>query len=330
MAVGPIYGQMFFSCPVGRRRFGWSEGHYLTTAANLPAALTSLKALAMLRVGLLGMRATLDYLRVSDTDVYRDSQVDDGPPPSMLTDAMVLRYGIVDPGPIYNRRLITDIADSGPQKGKGLASDFPQVGFMVRLEGGTDYRSRRSFIIRGNPDASQNTDDTRPSGTEWGRRFLDFIGSSTAVNSLLSGSFGFRALDRAGVNAEKPITAMTNVPPYILTIAGHNYAIGDQIRIRGARPKIVAGQPIPWTINGLWIVDSIPTPNQTLTLRGYPGPAAFDSFGKASKRVFVVLPYTKMIGRRWSSRRTGNPFDPIRGRSKTKNSLRVSIPAGGL
>jgi hypothetical protein len=295
---------MFFSTTVGRRREGWSEGVICVGATALPAALTSLVNLAIARVNLLGMGVTCDYLRVSDTTVWRDSQVVDGPTPNPLPPALVTQFAVYEPEPIYNSQLATGLSAVGPQAGQGLSSDFPSAGFLLRLEGGTSYTQRRSYIIRGNPDYAQAVDFLSPKGAAYQNSF------NTFVNLLISGPYGFLPL--ASV-AGLQVTAVSAAPPWTITVPGIAATLGSQIRIRGA--KVVSGTT---PLNGLWTVQN--NAGGVLTLFGYTGPTVLMSAPNAYTRNKTPIAFNKVVSRRWATKKTGVPFDPARGRAKKKKS----------
>jgi hypothetical protein len=331
--MADILGQMFFTAPVGSREYGWSEGHYVVGSANLPAALDLMNTLAQARVGMLGGGVSLSYIRVSDRLVFRDSQIDNGllqgfqivANPASI-EAAIVAMGSDNPAwqlgrAIYNQSLTGEIRNIA--QWSDLRCDFPYSGILLRMEGDSTYVARRSLILRGSPDVTQRTDLDKPAAGPWTNALLAYIAL------LTNGSYGFRALDATGANpvyiAQSPIvwTPTLDVPPVQIptitykTIAGApaNWVVGSRVRIRGLRISDSAGNKI--VISGIYTVQSNVAGAVNFFGLGLQRQYTYMiNPGSAQRQQFLVVPYTKVLSRRWASKRTGVPFDRPTGRRR--------------
>jgi hypothetical protein len=343
--VPQILGEMFFECPVGSRTFGWTEGHYLTTAGDLPAALTQMTALANVRVTLLGGGVSLPYIRVSDQLVYRDSQVVSYPPPAFainptpttLQNVIINNTLFNNPGGVYSGIYTRDaLGDINTKNQSGeLRCDFPYSGLLLRLEGGTTFTSRRQLILRGNSDVVQYTSIDRPIIGSYPDRLANF--ERTLVgNPPGTSPYGFRALDTSGANqayavvsvswAQDPTQGNLWVPTFTF-LSAPPWVPGTLVRMSRVRLKDPFGNTI--SISRMLTVrtrvnTSDFTFNNLLSGTTYP---ILLAGGKTRAQQFVVLPYRKVLDRRWAKRDTGVPFDQPRGKAKAKKNT-GSILAG--
>jgi hypothetical protein len=125
---------------------------------------------------------------------------------------------------------------------------------------------------------------------------------------LTGGNYGFLAL--ASVTP-LPVTAVSATAPWTITVPGITATLGSQIRIRGAR--VVPGTT---PLNGIWTVQN--NNAGVLTLFNYAGPTIMMSVPQVYTRGKVPIPFNKVISRRWGFKKTGIPFDPVRGKARTK------------
>src|SRR5215469_13278912 len=118
LMAGPFNYKCTIFFKMGDESSGWTESYY-TQQVDHPTAMTNLQFLAQLRAQLLGARAALVYLRVSDDAAYRDSI-----------------------GYEYNPALGTSITSA-------RNAAFPNVSVLARLEASPS--NRRPLYLRGVP-----------------------------------------------------------------------------------------------------------------------------------------------------------------------------------
>jgi hypothetical protein len=337
--MADIVGSMFFSQKTGSRMSGWTENVYILNASNIQAALETLNVtLAPVRASLLGAGVLLPYIRTSDRLIYRDSQVSGGPPgPVPVRPALPrppIRAAIPSAGSsslppvgtpqdwIYDNELRAEALAGGNVS--DLRCDMPWSGLVLRCEGGTTFQQRRSMIIRGLPDYVIQSGTDFPGEGRWADNLKEYI------RVLLSGPFGFRTQDLSPANPVIQITAInTTTATPVITVApppppaGGGGAppiptVGASVRITGNKMSDQFG--IPTNINGLWTVLTSPAPNQ-FTFKNMLVTSTNQNvlqMGGMRIRRYVVLPFNKIIMRRWGKRPVGIPFDPYRGRSKAR------------
>lgn len=280
-----IKGQMFFSQNVGSdstRDYGWSEGVYCITAGNLTQAISDMNALAVVRLGLVGTGATLDYIRVSDNQVLRDSQV---------------------------------LAGSALPKGTVLSlpvSDFSWSSFLIRAEGGTTFRSRCSLWMNAMPDSWQQSNLSDPSGT------AQYVNSYLAwSNVMLNGKYGFNSFDYSGANPPKTITSVGNVVPYPVGIPAHGWVTGQVILVRGVRGNSTVEGLKPTPPNGFYQITVIDA--NTVSLNGYNGAQfVYINGGQAFKKQYLPIAFNKLVPRGFRGKKKGGPILSPRSRSRIK------------
>src|SRR5262245_49425350 len=329
--MADVQGSMFFCSKTGSRVAGWSENVYILNATDLPGALTKLQSLAPVRSRLCGSGGWMPYLRVSDRLIFRDSQVSGGPPgPSPVRPALPrppLRAAIDGAGTtsapapsapndyIYDNDLRAEALASGNVA--DLRCDMPWSGVVLRAEGGSTFQSRRSILLRGLPDYIIQTATDVPQAGHWSDNLQAYI------DKLKTGDYGFRAIDLSAANPILPVTAInttTVTPVFTLTVppapgGGAGTAplpgVGQSVRIQGNKMVTPAG--LTFNVNGIWVVLTNPAPGQ-YTFRDMTVPALNMNvlqMGGARIRKFVVLPFNKILMRRWGKRPVGNPFDPF-------------------
>lgn len=331
-----ILGQMFFTMQNGSRAFGWNEGVYLITAETLPAALVDLQTLVAARAKLLGAGVKVPYLRVSKTDVLNDTQVSSYSNPSsgLLVNAQgvlsLLTFNANDPRigaalSLYNAALGTGLAAA---ELTGLVVDQPEVGYLLRMEGGSTYTARRPYLLRGMPDGVVRTSSDGPRATNnaLSVNWLNAYDEWVAV--MKNGKYGFNALDTSGGNPQKDITnwAVANDTNVVTaTIPDLNATKGSKVRVSGVKIEGPTGEAI--TFGDLLTVESV-TSNAYVFSGGSPGNIFVRSTvlkdnvifanGKARRQQYTPLAFNNIVGRRWGSKDTGAPFDPPHGSAKAR------------
>lgn len=337
----PFIGQIFFEEQVGTREAGWSEQHYLIGAGTLPEALDALSSLATLRANLLGAGCEINYLRVSDATIFRDSQVFGG---------ITANFGLKPAGPggrptvvpstspgagsglipgLYNNGLASGIL---PSDTIGLLADQPEVGYLVRLEAGTPFVSRRSLLLRGIPDGITliSSDGPLAGNNPMSANWLDAF--TVWVIKMIGGNYGMRVINVAGANAQKPISSIV-VDPISNVVSvfsvGTTYAVGDTVKIRGVKIPAPNGAPVAFhdtltvvaaAAGGPYQFISL-NPNSPFTTSATFKGVVFLSRGTIQLVTYTYVPYVKAVGRHWSSRKVGLPFDPFHGRHKKSRSV---------
>jgi hypothetical protein len=280
--------QMFFTEEgSGSRGAGWSETHYSFNKVTLTTALADLQTLAEKRVQMLGNQVVCTYLRVSDDEVFNDSQVARGPVPT-----------VVGGVPFYNPAFAPTVPDT--------AADFAYSVALVRITGDTDFY-RRSLYLSGNPDVSQNINNPTPVGAAWLIAFDDW--HLTMVN----GSYGFKVLQQGPANPRRVITVI--VLGVITTQTPHGFVVGDLVKV--SRVRGTGNLP-----NGKWRVATVPDATH-FTLQGWDfANFIYDRGGIAQKQVYVLTKDTEVFLRRFGSHRRGRPFDSPVGRRRRRASVR--------
>lgn len=341
-----ILGQMFFRADNGSRDVGWSEDHWIVGGGDLKNALAMLIDLADARASLLGAGCVINYLRVSASGVFRDSQIASGINPGGLL--VFVEKNTYKPIPFAGPPGDPEapVVPSSPagfalndlELVKGIAAtrlfdaivDQPNIGYLTRLELGPPFVGRRSLLLRGMPDGVIVTTSGGPS-TANGPLSVNWLKLYNKWGTiLLSGKYGMRANDAAEV--PKPIAAWTvvGVAPIVVTATtaiAHTLVPGDKVYVSGV--KIAGKKPgTIQTLNGSLTVNTTPTPTTVTFLSTNPqspfvnssvleNPAPLAN-GTIRKNKKVIAPYVKLVGRRWGDRKCGIPFDPSHGRAKAK------------
>lgn len=284
MPLLPIRCQIFFTQSLANgRAYGWTETHYSITGQTLATALDHLRDLAIARSNLLGASVLIPYLRVSNDNVFRDSQVTGG----------ILPTGSNLKGPYYNRAFAL------------AAADFAYSVALFRITGDSDFY-RRSLYISGNPDGVQEVDFIIPSGP-LGPAWVNAFGIWRTV--LMGGAWGFKVLLQGPGN---PIAQIDDLTAGVFTShAAHGFAQNEMVRVSRFTPTV--GAAAANNPNGVWQVRVIS--GTTFALRGYTQ-VAFDPrrLGQVQARRYDVTPYKALVLRRWGSHKRGRPFDQSRGR----------------
>lgn len=181
------------------RGYGWSET-YFSTRGTLPQALLDAKALFPLRVNLLAAFSSLEFIRVSDDEFKRDSQI----------------YAVP----------IGDQTTKLPLMG---SSDIANTCLLCRVTS-TDF-IRRSLAMRGIPDdIVKDSGQYVPTGV-WNGAFAAFKFALTA------GAFAIKS--RTQVGAAFNIANVGLVGPTgivtIDTVLPHGFVSGDIVNITEVR-----------------------------------------------------------------------------------------------
>ena len=187
-------------------RFCWTETYYCTINSALKDVMSEAVSLAVKRVQLLASRngditqgPSLDYIRVSFDDTWRDS----------LINTKCKRDG----GAVqYNRGLLSQYLGA-PNKGGaayitslGLSPEMPYSTILLRLQSGTLYR--RSLYLSGSPQ--EVTIDPPGPQPNLVLAFQDAL--LNFEQELANGKWGIKVMSReAGPGEEKPV--MNPTPP---------------------------------------------------------------------------------------------------------------------
>lgn len=178
-------------------RYGWSETHF-TNASSIQNAKAQLNALMAKRTLILANQANMDYGRVSDELVFRDSEV--------------------------------IVVNLGNQPGNSGDEDLPATSLDVRLEGSS--RNRRTLSLRGIPDVVVvEGGQFRPIFLpQWFGRLSDYM---LLLTNPLS-PFGIRAVDKTAPSGSIAAAAGLN-QNYIevTTTAAHGQTGTWPVVIRG-------------------------------------------------------------------------------------------------
>jgi len=311
-----VFSQMFFSARVGSRQFGWSEGHYRVTDQALPDALVALQNLADVRKMLCGAGVWMPYLRVSKVDVYRDSQVGDGPIPRPISPPLPrppLQQGIPSgPDVIYDPQLVTEATAVSTRQ--DVRCDMPWSGLVLRFEADTPYVNRRSITLRGLPDYVIQSATDKPIPGRW----ADALDAYILYLKDAANGWGFRTLRSDPPGDIRDIANWTTLPESqpICASAMTGITQGAYVRIRGS--QFADGGDVRYTLDGKWQVDSVTANDFKMVGMLTPGEPPLRTLkkGKVQPRIYVVLPYKKLISRRWGERKTGSPFDRPHGITK--------------
>ena len=308
-----ILGTMFFKASVGTRAYGWTESYVVPAgAANLPQAITSLFSLAQDRSKMCGAGVEIPYLRVSDPDETGDSQVLPGPvagfevtqnPFTVIPVAANSNSNSL----LYNRQLF-DAAGADNQLKRDVLSDMPWSAAIVRGEGGSSFKQRRTLWFRGNPDAAQDTSRSFPNPTgnpvadEWLKKLQAFL------TKLLAQGWGFRTrLPLAKFN----VTGFSVIGG-ILTfkIAGTGWVTGEKFTVKNMKlvnvltSDVVKIKTGPYTVNTANATDVVVT-------GAYPDYTGWvvQQMGVAQKVTKSSVVFNNFVPRRYAKKDTGCPFD---------------------
>jgi hypothetical protein len=200
----PIIRASFFY--VDDRGAGWSESYH-NTLTTLAGVLTQAKSLLPLRVALLGGSSALQFVRVSDDEQKRDSQIFRVP---------------------SNQQRSTTYKLNG--------SDPGNTSLPVRLDA-TD-KVRRTVYMRGLPDVLvQDGGFWAPDGTwvgAWNLYLAELIGKGWAIKA--------RTALVAPVNVTGALQTLPGGVVTVTTAAAHGLVQGDYATISGVQgAKIING-----------------------------------------------------------------------------------------
>lgn len=181
-------------------RSGWSETFYSATATSLQTALDNSIVLADKRIGCISGPAALNYIRVSDDEVLRDSLI------SIPSDRGRYNKDLVDP------------------------ADAPFSAVLVRLQSGPLYR--RPWYLRGMPDNVITGGGEYTPSAQW-RGLLNAL-----TIELISGRWALKAVNK--VPPPSLTTAAIPLIPFpgqwSFTFPGAvPFTPGSRARVSGAR-----------------------------------------------------------------------------------------------
>jgi len=266
-------------------KYGWSESHfYRAPVTDLHQVINDGVILARARADLLGTGPTINELRASFDDVFRDSFIN-----------------------VFNPPLQTTLFAGGGSVPPEVTSDLPYSVTLLRLESGANYR--RSLYLSGVPDAYQ-LDPNAQYGAQWETNFglwADQL-ADDPVNQT-TGLWGFKALQRPPDVPTFPITGITFGLPTIITAVGNTFTVGQRIHIR-----LVKQTPKKPSVNGFWYVLAKTGDQVTLANSSFAGEAYLGGGIVYDAQTYAIKPYTDVRIVRETHRKRGRPFDCPHGR----------------
>jgi hypothetical protein len=311
--MGYVRGTIFFADTRSYAIAGWSETHVNMTAdISLPAAIGQLAYLGQLRQAMLAPGIIVGYLRVSNDEIFRDSQILPGLAPlianianqaGQLTPTGGQPPSSGNPGPAFAPGNPLFALDN---------PDMPWTAVLCRGEGPAPFNSRAMFWVTGLPDEltfSQNRGITDPT---WVQAFNAWKGE-------LIQNYGFLGQNNTSTN---PAIRITNVDIHqlrvqITTNDNHGLVDGDMTLIRGVKTINQLGK----AVNGRWQI--LKTDNTHFDLIGSQVIPAFQYLqgGTSRKQVKTFFRYTNILQRRFGQRKRGRPFDVLIGRQRAKKRV---------
>lgn len=289
---------MFFD----EAKFGWSESHYWIAGGAVDSIDAQCLALGKARAALLGGGGalngqpgpTLNFIRVSDDTVFRDSHL------VQLNSRVSGPLGLT--------------SSTAVQKGP---TGQPNV--AVRMRGESTPRVRAYFYLAGCPAAIN----------PWGN-YVDFsqiTGYPTYVDkyiSVLQTGWGFRAKSLP-VQSKVYMVGSEAVQPgrlQIYVVGAYAANIGDPIQLSGFRMASRANQPI----NGKYQIGNVvanagPPATTIITLNNTSGrdPTAVVKMGTVNSLTYAPVPYTDVFAVAVSTRKRGVGFGrPVGRRAPAK------------
>lgn len=346
----------FFVESVGAIEYGWTETHYLIGVTDLVQGLNTFRALASDRAALCGAGVVCPYLRVSQPDVFRDSQIFQGVQPKLTLLIPQQGQGVPNIQPIViSGKPTGDTTITIPPDGlpinstklpmnvpivdyEDLIADQPEVGLLVRLEAASAFTTRRSLLLRGIPDGITFTNISAPQAAVslLSRNWLSLFALFSA--DLVNGSWGMRAYDPTVLPV--PVSAWTVAganPTVVTALMPPSFAptVGQKVRISGVRvvqPNLTTkNYSESLVVAGITPVTSGSPPTtvgQQITFYSAKANSSFmnssalatNVVAKGTVRMLnnVYVPYTRVISRRWASRKAGIPFDQQHSRRRRR------------
>jgi hypothetical protein len=313
MATNFVRGTCFFQDMTSFVPAGWSESHWLRTPdLDLQAAIPILQTYALKRQQLLAPGIAITYLRVSNDNVFRDSQVLPGIPP------MVQGNNVLATPQSGSQ----NAQSSGTSGGAniplnplfvGYEPDMTWTAVLMRGEGGAPYTARSMFWVAGIADNLTFHSYRGIIDPTW-------LGLFATWAAELTTNWGFLGQDNSNANPPKQITNVIPAPPgglVSVTAPAHGFVSGAVVAIRGVKTIQNLGK----AVNATWqiiVVDA-----NTFQLAGSVNITAlqYASGGTARLKSKVLIPYSKILQRRFGSRKRGRPFGLLSGRRRPVHKL---------
>lgn len=291
---------------------GWSESHYLPQPdLSLDAAIVRVTSYIPKRQSLLATGINVAYVRVSNDNTFRDSQILPGFAPLL--------------GAAVNANLFPVGGNEGAAQGNqgpavlpqnplfpNLESDMGWTSVLIRGEAGAPFTTRAMFWLPGLPDDFTHAANRGITNAQWRTEF-DIWANELTQN------WGFLAQDNSNANPAKPIVNVT-VPvqpgPVSINCPNHGLSSGDLTFVRGVKVIGVSRPPV----NALWQV--IVTDANNFQLIGSSNLPAFSylSGGTSRKKTRTFFQYAKILQRRFGMRKKGRPFGLLIGKRPAKKS----------
>lgn len=308
-----VRGTTFFQDMTSYVPSGWSESHWLRTPdLDLQQAIPVLQNYALKRQQLLAPGIAITYLRVSNDNVFRDSQIVPGLIPLQMAGGPLLT-------PVAQGNNAQSSGNAGPNNPplnplfQGLEPDMDWTAVLMRGEGGAPYTARSLFWIAGVPDSLTIHSNRGIVDPTW-------LGLFATWTNELTQNWGFLGQDNSNANPPKQITNVIPPPPAGLatvTCPAHGFVSGQQVAVRGVKTIQNLGKQV----NVTWQI--IVTDANTFQLAGSVNLPQFQyaSGGTARLKTRVLIPYAKVIQRRFGSRKRGRPFGLLTGRRRPVHKL---------
>jgi len=286
-----------FKCSMFMRSdyYGFSENWFFS-GTDYTSAMDALKNLASARLGLCGAGVYLDYLRVSDEAILRDSYV------SNTKKQTVQLTGTS--GDFSSKIVYTEWG----------AIDPPESGVHMRIEATAQYHS--SHTIRGVPDSLIVWPGGPSNLPGWDKARM-------AWEDALVGKFCLRVRKQDEGSKKSPIVGMSHAQaaPWEFKVLAVPNLVGTKLRVSGLK-----GIPGSVNANGVYRILSVDPVTNLFKLDGFPPPPGNDGWFDYATPLsgYMQVPdwsypvITDTIVRGQNRRKPGRPFDQRPGRRLVK------------
>jgi len=263
-------------------QYGWTESYFKANASpDLQTDMDSLKILAVKRIPLSGQQTTIDYLKVSDEEVSRDSL------------------------------LFSYIANGGnpPHGTSGKDSDVRFTAALIRRQN-ANHTKTSNLLLRGVWDDVINASGFNSNDTAWRPLFNAFAGELTSTAS----GWGFPAKDTATSKKVVISNVTQNVNGQLVftvpatTFAGPPWGYKSKVFISGVKGAVLA--------NGSQIVTPTSDTSCTTVARIPIFPYLGGGLMTVNTLAFVKTAFADPL--RAVKRATGRPLFLSRGRSRVR------------
>jgi len=289
---------------------GWSETRFLQTPGiDLAQAIIKARTYAGIRQQLLATGIKIAYIRVSNDNTFRDSQIVPGLPAMIGAPtgplATVIAAGQAGPQGAGGGNVVPDnpFFASNP-------ADFDWTAVLVRGEGPSPYTQRSMFWLSGVPDALTWNYQAGITDPVWVSLFNLWV-------TELKANWAFPAQVPISSQTQISIQNITQTgSPAIVTVtaANHGFSSGNLIRIAGVKTIQNLGR----LVNGSWQIQTLDNNNFTLVAGNLLPTFQYGSGGVCTLKIRQLVNFANVIQRRMGSRRRGRPFGLLFGRRRVK------------